>query len=344
MAAEGRTNDSSLAGSELESQLRGEPFTFEFFQAVRLLERIFPDRLPVGGFGAPSAEVARFSANPSVVFPPSEIQSLEVKDGQPPALTVNFMGLTGPEGVLPLWYTAALIEQVKNGSTSMRDFLDIFNHRSISLFFRAWQKYRFGISYERGERDNFFLDLLALIGLGTPGLAGRQGVADEALVFHAGLLAMRQRSAATLEQLLHDYFDVPVRIEQLVGAWYRLNPADRCCLDETGTSSQELGLGAVLGDETWEYQSSAKIVLGPLTLAQYLDFLPTGSAYEPLRALTRFYANDEIEFEIQLIMLREEVPRCRLESGEDSGPQLGWVSWMTSEKIDRDPTDTKFRL
>ena len=344
MAAEGRTSDSSLAGSELESLLREEPFTFEFFQAVRLLERIFPDRLPVGGFGDPSAEVARFSANPSVVFPPSEIQSLEVRDGQPPALTVNFMGLTGPQGVLPLWYTAALIEQLKSGSTSMRDFLDIFNHRSISFFYRAWQKYRFGVSYERGERENFFLDLLALIGLGTRGLGNRQGVVDEALVFYAGLLSMHQRSAATLEHLLRDYFDVPVRIEQFVGAWYRLNPADQCCLDETGTSSQELGHGAVLGDETWDYQSRARIVLGPLTLAQYRDFLPTGSAYEPLRALTRFYSNDEIEFEVQLVMLREEVPACGLGTADDSGPQLGWVTWMRSAEMDRNPADTNFRL
>lgn len=344
MAAESGTSNPPLTGSTLELLLREEPFTFEFFQAVRLLERMLPDRLPVGRFGDPASEVARFGANVTLAFPPSEIQSLVIKDGEKPALRVNFMGLTGPEGVLPTWYTAAVLERLREGDTTLRDFLDIFNHRAISLFYRAWQKYRFGVAYERGERDNFFLDLLALIGLGTPGLAGRQAVIDEALIYYAGLLSIHQRSAAALEQILRDYFEVPVRIEQLVGGWFPLDPEDQCRLDDSGASSQELGNGAVVGDETWDYHSRARIILGPLTLAQYRDFLPTGAAYEPLRAITRFYSNDEFEFEAQLILRRDEVPSCELGTGESSAPQLGWITWMKSGAIDRNPQDTILKL
>jgi len=92
MATEGRPVNPHIVAPEIESRLREKPFTFEFFQAMRLLERLLPDRLPVGGFGPPSAEVARMGAHPSLGFPASEIQSLQWDEGQAPFLSVNFMG------------------------------------------------------------------------------------------------------------------------------------------------------------------------------------------------------------------------------------------------------------
>ncbi|HEV2522876.1 MAG TPA: type VI secretion system baseplate subunit TssG [Candidatus Acidoferrales bacterium] len=344
MASEGGAVNPAVAGSEIEARLREEPFTFEFFQAMRLLERLLPDRAPVGGFGHPSAEVVRLGAHPSLAFPASEIQSLQWEDGKAPSLSVNFMGMTGVQGALPQWYTALVLEQLRSGDSTLRSFLDIFNHRSLSLFYRAWQKYRFAVTYERGDRDRFFLNLLALIGLATPGLSARQAVEDEALIFYAGLLAPHQRSAAALEQLLSDYFDVPAEVDQLVGGWYRLDPNTQCCMDGTETPSQELGKGAVLGDETFDQHSRIRIRLGPLSLAQYLEFLPSGSAFKPLQALTRFYSNEEFEFEIQLILQHDEVPRCELGAEEDAAPRLGWVTWVKSEGMERDPADTVLAL
>jgi type VI secretion system protein ImpH len=344
MATEGGAVNPAVAYSEIESRLREEPFVFEFFQAMRLLEKLLPDRSPVGGFGPPSEEVVRMGAHPSLTFPASQIQSLRWDEDQPPFMSVNFMGMTGIQGPLPQWYTATILEQLRAGDATLRDFLDLFNHRSLSLFYRSWQKYRFGVAYERGDRDKFFLNLLALIGLGTPGLPEKQSVVDEALIFYAGLLAQHQRSAAAFEQLLSDYFDVHVEIDQLVGGWYRLDLDTQCCMDETDTPSQELGKGAVLGDETWDQHSRVRIKLGPLSLAQYLEFLPSGSAYEPLRALTRFYSNEEFEFEIQLILRRDEVPRCELGAKEDGAPRLGWVTWVKSKEMERDPADTVLPL
>jgi len=152
----GPASHPAIADTEIEARLRKTPFAFEFFQAMRLLERLLPDCLPVGGFGPPAAEVARLGVHPSLNFPASEIQSLQWEEGQAPFLRVNFMGLTGPQGPLPQWYTATVLEQLRSGDATLRDFLDIFNHRSLSLFYRAWQKYRFGVAYERGDRDNFF--------------------------------------------------------------------------------------------------------------------------------------------------------------------------------------------
>jgi len=161
MGTEGRRVNLTVTDAGLESRLRKEPYRFEFFQAMRLLEKLLPDREPVGGFESPSMEATRVGMHPSLSFPASEIQSLDWQEGRTPFLRVNFMGLTGIQGPMPQWYTATILERLRAGDATLRDFLDIFNHRSLSLFYRAWQKYRFGVAYERGDRDKFFLNLLA---------------------------------------------------------------------------------------------------------------------------------------------------------------------------------------
>lgn len=326
--------------SEIEARLRKEPYAFAFFQAVRLLERLFPEREPVGRFVNPAEEIVHFGAHQSLAFPASEIQSLDAKPGEPAGMTVNFLGLTGPLGALPQWYTGLIADRLRANDKGPRDFLDIFNHRFLSLFYQAWEKYRFAVAYERGELDRFSHLLLDLIGMGTGGLQDRQAVPDEAFLFFSGVLAQRPRSAKALESILAEYFQVPVEVQQLLGGWFRLDPATECCLGDRESSSEQLGQGAVAGDEVWDQQARARIKLGPLSMSHYLEFLPNGSAFAPLRALTRFFSNDEIDFDVQLVLDRTEVPPCELGSSGDESPQLGWVSWVRSGPIGRDPEDT----
>jgi len=340
MADQSGTGDLAVIAPGIRERLFEEPWPFNFFQAVRLLERLWPDQRPVGRFGDPSREVARFGSNASLAFPASEIQSLAERGGAPPLMVVNFMGMVGPTGVLPLYYTALVAERIRARDTSLRDFLDIFNHRAISLFFRAWERYRITIPHERGERDHVTHNLLDLIGLGTKGLQSRQAVRDESLVHYSGLVSQRPRCAVALKQLLSDYFEVPVEIVQFVGAWYPLEVETQCQLGEERSVSQQLGVGAVAGDEVWDQQSVVRVRLGPLTLAQYLDFLPNGTAYEPLRALTRFFSGDELDFEAQLVLRREEAPGCELGGSGDTAPQLGWLTWSATALMPRDPDDT----
>ena len=344
MATTSRPSDLDVAKSALEERLRGEPYLFEFFQAVRLLERFLPDKVDVGKFAPPSAEVVRFQANSTLVFPASEIQSLTWPANGPVEMKVNFMGLTGPEGVLPLVYTVLLVERARAGDSAAADFFDAFNHRIISLFFQAWEKYRFWIAYERGERDQFSHHVLDLIGLGTAGLQDRQAVPDDSLLFYSGLLAQHPRSAVALEQILRDYFDVPVQVEQFAGGWYRLDKSDQCSFQDRDSYSEQLGVGVVVGDEIWDQTARVRIKIGPLSLAQYMEFLPTGSAFEPLRVLTRFFSNDEFDFEVQLILKREEVPRCEFGADEESAPRLGWTTWGKTKEMTRDVADTILRL
>ena len=307
----------------METLLRERPQQFEFFQAVRLIERMFPNRAPVGRFVSPDKEVMRFNAHSAFPFPASQIQNI-LWDGATPILVVNFMGLTGPMGVLPLYYTELVLDRVRNKDYGIVQFFDLFNHRMISLFYQAWEKYRFTIAYERGERDKFSHHLMDLIGIGSLKMDNRLKVRDDSLLYYGGLLALRPRSAAALRRIIEDYFDVAVEIEQFTGSWFRLSAKDLCVFDRASTESEQLGGGAIVGDEIWHQQSGVRLHIGPMALDQYLDFLPSGSAYEPLKSLAKFAGRGELDFEVRLILKKDDVPPCELGAVSEEGPRLGW--------------------
>ncbi len=163
VAKSGRTD------SSLEEILSNEPYGFEFFQAVRVLERLFPERAPVGHNSLPVREAVRFRV--ALKFPPSQIYDLHKPyepdpEKEPPMeMTINFMGLTGPQGVLPSQYTELLMDRVRYKDTALWSFLDIFTHRMVSFFYRAWEKYRFPVAYERGDHDQFTEYLFDVVGM-----------------------------------------------------------------------------------------------------------------------------------------------------------------------------------
>lgn len=327
-------------GAEVQEELRSDPWNFQFFQAVRLLERLGTGK-PVGRFENPDEEAVRFACNPALVFPPSEIHSLDWPPNQQPRMSVNFMGLIGQLGVLPLSYTEWINDRIRSKDPTFRDFLDLFHHRVLSLFYQAWEKYRFPVAFERDRDDRFTRYLLDFIGLGTEGLRRRITVLDEAMVFYTGLLGMQSRSTTALRQMMQDYFQVPVEIEQFIGRWRAVSETDQSHPGEEREYSEQLSLGAIAGDEVWDQQSTARIVLGPLTLKQYLEFLPMGSAYQPLCDMTEFFGRREIDFELQLILKREETPGVVLDyEGLENEPLLGWTTWVKNAPMDRDPADT----
>lgn len=329
----------------IKDAFQQSPQSFEFFQAVRLLERMQPDRSRIGDFVHPSREVVRIGAHASMIFPASYIQQASWTEGQAPFLVVNFMGLTGPMGVLPHYYTVMVLERVRSKDRILAAFLDLFNHRMVSLFYRAWEKYHYGIAYERGGLDPFSRNLLDLVGLGTKGMQRRLAVRDETIVFYAGLFGQRPRSALGLEQVLSDYFSVPVKVQQFIGSWYKVDAGTQCQLDDWGYQvSRQLSVGALVGDEVFSHQSKVRIRIGPLSIRQYKDFLPDGTAYAPLRSLVRFWAGDALEYEVQLILDRQYVPACNLGDEQSEPPRLGWLSWVKNKTQSRDPDETILRL
>lgn len=341
MGAAFRPEGNAVKQDAVRGALEQAPDTFSFFQAVRILEATESDRSPVGGDDA-DREVVRFSAHPSIAFPPSEIESLERPDGEPPRMTVNFMGLIGPQGVLPLDYTNLVAERVQARDHGLRAFLDIFQHRIISLFYRAWLKYRFLVQRERGQEDTVTTHLLDFAGLGLPLQRNVPGIHATALGGYAGFLSAQPRSAQALEQVLEDYFQVPATVEQFVGDWYSVRRRDQCELGSEERASSRLGLGALAGDEIWDSQAGVRVRLGPLDEARYRSLLPDGSAFAALQTLLRYFSHGEHEFEVQLVLDAADVPGVHL--GVDEGQRLAWTTWLRTRQPARAADQTIIRI
>ena len=344
MGAESGQPDTAVNNPPLPRPLSARPWDFSFFQAVRLVQRLSGASESIGSFVHPAREPLRLGTHPSLSFPASEIQSLLESPGRSPKMLVNFFGLDGPSGVLPTRYIELVLERVHAKDTTLRDFLDIFNHRMISLLYRAWEKYRFPVAYERGGDDPFTGYLLDLIGLGTRGLENRQAVPDQALICYEGLLAQFPRSASSFRAMLTDYFRVPVEVQPFAGSWRPLGPGSRTRLQGGFSKSESLGVGMVLGDEIWDQQSVVRVRLGPMAIEEYRQFLPNGGAYESLKALARFFCGDDLDVEVQLVLKREEAPRFGLDAAGADPPRLGWLGWIFTRPLDHDPDDTVFRL
>lgn len=329
MATQSRTTDPSLA-----QQLFDEPYRFRFFQAVRLLERVFADRRPVGKDYDADQEVVRFRTRQTLSFPPCEIHDITQdpsQDGKPPEMMVAFMGLTGPLGVLPHQYTELLMERARYGDTAMWSFLDIFNHRLISLFYRVWEKYHFPIAYERTREDQFTSYLFDLIGLGTNGLRGQFSFEDQALLFYSGLIAQRPHSATAVAAIVSDYFALPATVVQFPGEWLKLGDN----VTKLGGSNSQLGVNTIAGAQVWSEQSKFRMRVGPMNLKSFNRFVPLGDAYKPLTDIVRLLSGLEFEFDVQLVLKSDEVPFPIL-SIDQNGPRLGWTSWLKTNNFTND--------
>jgi type VI secretion system protein ImpH len=362
--------------SSLERRLFDHAYNFDFFQAVRLLHRLDAGRVGVGLAGPPRSEIVRFRAHISLSFPPSSIHELErPTSAMPvPTMTQAFMGLTGPNGVLPRHYTELLFRLKRDAKGperyALRDWFDLFNHRIVSLFYRAWEKYRFTIPYERKgfdrvETDPFTNCLYSLIGLEAKPLRNRLRVStretideevrervlarveDLVLLRFGGLLGHRPRCAQALEAMVTDYFELKAKIRQFQGQWLQLGKANRSSL-QGDQGNNQLGITAVVGDRVWNAQSKFRIRLGPLRYDQFLDFLPDRSPVKERKAifllvhLVRLYVEPTLDFDIQLILAADEVPECQLAETRGFGARLGWNTWLRTEILTHDADDAVF--
>jgi type VI secretion system protein ImpH len=318
---------------------------FEFFQAVRLLEEQRPEAESVGAGVLPDREAVRFHSAAGFAVTSSDVAQVERGAGADPQahMTVNFLGLAGAQGPLPPVDTQLLMDRLQDGDPVLRDFLDIFNHRLISLLYRVRKTHRPGFAYTSPDADAGSRFLLSLVGLGTPGLRRRMGVPDQALPRFAGLLAHYPRSAAGLRAMLEAYFGVGVEIRQLLGRYLYLAPEELSAIGLTGRN-QRLGRDLLLGRYIFDVPGRLEIRLGPLTLEPFLDLLPVGDGFRELRDLVRLYLGDSARVDVQLTLAGPEVPVARLGArGGANAPRLGWTTWLKTRSGGTAPAHVALR-
>lgn len=324
---------------QLAGTMAARPYAFGFFAALRRMECQYAERPRIGTSAHPGDDPVRLRQEPAMTFAPAGVTAFEpAADGQPHRLTVRFLGLLGPNGPLPLHLTEyAAQRRRQHGDRTFTRFLDIFHHRMLTLFYRAWANNEPTVSFDRPDADWFADYIGALAGLGMSSLRGRDAVSDLTKFYYSGRLAGQTRCAEGLEDILNDYFGLPVRIVPFVGEWVTLPKADICRLGQDPANGT-LGRSTIVGERVWGCQHKFRITLGPLNLADYQSLLPAGERIGRLGALVRNYIGDELAWEVRLILKRDQVPATRL----DDSTRLGWTTWLGNPPQANDPDDLTF--
>lgn len=350
-------------------RLYREPQRFELFQAVRLLyAEAVTDTAAAGsqappapgshGLGVLPGAAIRFHSSATLGFPSGAITA--IRRGQPTDggagaaethVDVSCFGMIGPTGTLPQHYTALVVERSRRfRDTTLREFLDIFVQRTTTLLCRAWAKYRPPVQQEltllagqrvtwdeaaEAPRDPVTTVVASLVGLGGRGLTHRLTAADDVIFRHAAHFSRQPRSAESLERLLRDVYQVPVRVEQFVGRWLELEQPDQTALasrDRPEGLNARLGVDAIAGRRVWDVESTFEVAVGPLTAADFRSRLPGTARLAALGDLLRLYAGPQFEVRVRLVLAGPSVPPCRLGGDEQSmslsGSRLGWTTWL----------------
>ncbi|MBV8503116.1 MAG: type VI secretion system baseplate subunit TssG [Paucibacter sp.] len=304
-----------------------EPWRYDFYRFLRHIEAVHPELPRLGEALRPAEEPVRLSQPAELSFAPTPLQAVKLDAGRKPRIEQRIFGFTGPNGPLPLHLTELVRERrVQSDDPTLQRFLDLLGHRLTLLFYRAWAQAQPTISLDRRSDQSFALRLGALSGIGAQSLLGRDAVGDAAKLHFTGRLARQTRDADGLLQWCRSEFDAQVRIEQWKGHWMPLGSDERTRLRtrHKNNIAQCLGQGAVLGAMVWDVQHKFRIVIGPLREARYHAFLPGGSDLARLQAMVRQWVGLEFEWDLQLILVKRDVPRLMLgRSGE-----LGRSTWL----------------
>lgn len=320
------------------------PWAFDYFALMRRLESIAQPAPRWGHALLPSAEPLRVGQAPSLSFAPASIARFEpaAAHSAAPRIRQAFFGYLGPNGPLPIHMSDYIRERsINHGDPTWLAFLESLSHRFSLYFYRAWAQAQPTVGLDRPHEDGFRRRIGALVGIATTARQERDEIHDDARLHFSGWLSRSVRNSEGVQKVLTRYFGVPFELEPWVGHWMKLPEGELSRLGR-GTASRTLGGGAMLGRRAWDRQHRVRLHVGPLTMAQYRMFLPTGDARPGLSRWMQQLLGDELHWDAQLRLKKEEVPPTRLGSQRGgNAPRLGWVSWLGNRPRQRDAADVR---
>jgi type VI secretion system protein ImpH len=320
--------------SNLLKRAQQKPWEHSFLGLLRHIATTHnPHHIPIGEAQRPTQEHFRLGQHPSLAFAPREIAELSEHAGKV-ALRLFGLGMLGPNGPLPLHYTEQVRERVESSihDTTLMDFLDMFHHRYLTHFYRAWAQSQAAAGLDNPYAEDFS-DYIARLGGDEV-----EQTSENSLPRHArwASVAHRVREARNPEGLVHTlqhYFRIPVALHEFQFHWIALDRHDYTELGAPQMSSV-LGEGAIAGEMMPDRQTRFRLVLGPLNLAQYMRFTPqslqsgtNSQAGRDLPALiewVRAFVGYEYAWEVELLVDSSEAPTTVLGGFE----KLGWTSWL----------------
>ena len=303
------------------ADLEREPYGHDLLLVLRALERDNPGQPRIGDSTTRRDEYVLLGEDPYLDFPASNISRADQDAQGRTRLFVKFLGLLGPQGPLPLATTSEAYGWWLARDDSFARFLDLFNHRFLQLFFRAWADARPIAQHDRPELDRFFAYVGSPIGLGSEPYRDRDSLADDAKLEYAGLLAAKAKSGVRLEAAIAGIFGVKVDIESFVGAYL---PFEREDQSQLGRAHARLGIDLLVGSAVYSVEDRFRISLKTASLADYERFLPSGPTCEPLADLVFFHVGHELDWDLELALPAREVRPVSL----GRFGRLGYTTWM----------------
>lgn len=340
-------------------EIASEPWRYDFFQGIRAVEFGFAKKPRMGRSRTLRDDPVRFGQVVALDFASSTMAQPQT-GGSSNKLAVRFMGLTGPHGALPLRLTEFIRNRLRGipdpdiqgtaadvadngGPVAPKDatlaaFLDIFHHRMISLFYRAWAVAQKTVDFDR-EEDRSFADWMAsLCGLGLPEFDGLDSIPTWEKLPFTGHLACHTRHGSGLTGILAEVFATPAEVIPLTGHWIKIPEQYRCRLGESKETGQ-LGWSCVIGSQSWDRMMKFTVHLGPMTLSQFETFLPENKCHRRLHDWVDFYTRREFFWRACICLKKDEVPKISL--GRNG--RLGYTSWLSSLPFRHDPCDYHVR-
>jgi len=316
----------------LENKLLTKGHTFDFYRAVYLLEHMHKNRHSLGTTPEPEKEAIQIKSAIRLDFPATDIHEIIRKVDNASAryqMSVNFMGLAGATGPLPLPYTELILDRVKKNDTAFRDFLDIFNHRILSLLYKAAKIFRPFLSSESPVKTNLARYLFSIAGIDPVNLQHLTHIDKRLVLAYASIFAQPSKNIFNLEQLLSNFFNIKVSIKQFCGNWVNLSEDQLTSLGYPFAKNNKLGHDSVLGDKAFSRQNKIEIVIGPLSFDNYCKFLPSGQSFTKLKNIAQYYLGELIVFDVTLLISTGDISQMCF--GNKSSMKLGYTTWLVSE-------------
>ncbi len=310
------------------ARLAEEPEKHHIFHALRVIEAQYSDRPRLGESRRPKEDPVRLGQEAELAFPPSSIAEFSPPFGKRPGRLINrFFGLFGAQGPLPLHMTEYARDRQRNHrDPTLVAFANMLTHRMMSLFYRAWASGQPAPSFDRGKDDLVERKIAALAGDAGDALRNRDAMPDLAKRHFAGHLGMGPKNPDGLVAIISAFFEAPVVVQEFVGSWLDLEPDDRWQLG----SRTGLGQATSIGQKVWSRGAKFRLRIGPMPLQQYERMLPGNGSLERLTAIVRNYVGDALDWDVNLVLAADDVPRASL----GGTTRLGHTSWIGAKDDD----------
>ncbi len=324
-----------IVNDSIVQKLSDNPHDYGFYEAMRMIECHYKDHTRLGETLKSSDDMIRLGQTPTTAFAPSTLASAETGKDSLLHLNVFFFGMFGPNGALPLHLTEYANERVRTArDESFIHFMDMFHHRLLCLFYRAWANKEPTVHFDRPEQDRFHMYTGSLLGIGTPAVQDRDLMPDNSKMHYAGHMSTQTNHAEGLSSVLQAFFKVPVKIKEYIGEWLEIPKESRCYLGMS-LDGGKLGEDAVIGDKSWQRQYKFRVLIGPMNLVDYEDLLPGKEKLKQVSAILKNYVGMEMNWDVNLILQKDAVPKTKL----GSYGQLGWTTWLNNKPMKADVDD-----